>query len=73
MMEYTQAHKKYKTLQMYIHHTDEKREWSYDRNSHIGRLNKGLDYALKHNWGIVDMKNDWKVIYSFENKFKKSL
>jgi phosphoglycolate phosphatase-like HAD superfamily hydrolase len=73
MMEYTQAHKKYKTLQMYIHHTDEKREWSYDRNSHIGRLNKGLDYALKHNWGIVDMKNDWKVIYSCENKFKKSL
>ena len=68
MMKYTEANKKYKTFQLYVHHTDEKREWAYDRKSHIGKLDKGLDYAKKHNWTIVDMKKDWKVIYPFELK-----
>jgi phosphoserine phosphatase len=63
MMEYTEANKKYKTLQLYVHHTDEKREWAYDRKSHIGKLDKGLDYANEHNWTVVNMKKDWKVIY----------
>lgn len=66
MMQYTEANKKYKTLQLYVHHTDEKREWAYDRESHIGKFDKGLDYAKEHNWTITDMKNDWKVIYPFE-------
>jgi phosphoserine phosphatase len=51
---------------MYVHHTDAEREWAYDRESHIGRLNKGLDEANEKGWTIVDMKNDWKVIYPFE-------
>ncbi len=68
MMLYTEANKKYKTLQLYVHHTDEKREFAYDRKSHIGKLDKGLDYGIKNNWTIVDMKNDWKVIYPFELK-----
>jgi phosphoserine phosphatase len=63
MMEYTEANKQYKTLQLYVHHTDAKREWTYDRKSHIGKLDKGLDYANKHNWTVVNMKKDWKVIY----------
>jgi len=66
MMLYTQANQKHKTFQLYIHHTDEKREWAYDRKSHMGKLDKGLDYAKKHNWTIVDMKKDWKVVYPFE-------
>ena len=66
MMEYTEANNKYKTLELYVHHTDEKREWAYDRKSHIGKLDKGLDYGNEHNWTMVDMKNDWKVIYPFE-------
>ncbi len=68
MMKYTEANEKYKTLQLYVHHTDEKREWAYDRKSHIGKFDKGLDYAKEHNWTIVDMKNDWKVVYPFELK-----
>ncbi|MFV0486465.1 MAG: HAD family hydrolase [Vibrio fluvialis] len=48
---------------MYIHHTDEQREYKYDRQSPIGRLDKGLDEAKKRNWGIVDMKKDWRQIY----------
>ncbi len=66
MMLYTEANKKYKTLQLYVHHTDEKREFAYDRKSHIGKLDKGLDYGKEHNWTIVDMKNEWKAIYPFE-------
>ncbi|MGB5965168.1 MAG: HAD family hydrolase [Sulfurimonadaceae bacterium] len=66
MMEYTEANKHYKTLQLYVHHTDEKREWAYDRKSHIGKLNKGLDYAKEHSWTVVDMKTEWKVIYPFQ-------
>lgn len=51
---------------MIIHHTDSIREVAYDRNSSIGKLNKGLDDAAKYKWLIVDMKNDWNKIYSFE-------
>ncbi len=68
MMEYTEANKNSKTLQLFVHHTDKKREWAYDRKSDLGKFDKGLDYAKEHNWTIVDMKNDWKVIYPFELK-----
>ena len=48
---------------LYVHHTDAKREWAYDRKSSIGRLDKGLDEAKDNGWTVIDMKNDWKVIY----------
>jgi hypothetical protein len=43
--------------------TDKKREWAYDRQSEIGKLDKGLDKAAENKWTIVDMRKDWKVIY----------
>jgi len=51
-----------------VHHTDEKREWAYDRASRIGKLDKALDEAGKNGWTVVDMKTDWKTIYPFETK-----
>lgn len=51
---------------MYVHHTDSVREYSYDRQSALAKLDKGLEDALKYNWLIVDMKNDWKKIYPFD-------
>jgi len=48
---------------MIVHHTDDGREFAYDRESSVGRLNRGLDDASKFNWVIVDMKEDWKDIY----------
>jgi phosphoserine phosphatase len=48
---------------LYVHHTDAEREWAYDRMSSIGRLDKGLDEAQAKGWAVVDMKQDWKVIY----------
>jgi phosphoserine phosphatase len=53
-------------LNIYVHHTDAAREWAYDRASHIGKLDKGLDQANAENWLVVDMENDWKVVYPFE-------
>jgi phosphoglycolate phosphatase-like HAD superfamily hydrolase len=49
---------------LYVHHTDAEREWAYDRQSAIGRFDKALDEALTKGWTIVDMKNDWKIIYA---------
>jgi len=49
-----------------VHHTDATREWAYDRQSHIGRLDKALDEAKARSWTIVDMKADWKKIFAFE-------
>jgi phosphoglycolate phosphatase-like HAD superfamily hydrolase len=46
-----------------VHHTDAEREWAYDRDSHIGRLARGLDEAPRRGWTVVDMKRDWKTIY----------
>ena len=51
-----------------VHHTDAEREYAYDRQSPIGKLDKAWDEAVRRNWAIVDMKNDWKVIYPFELK-----
>ena len=65
MMQWA-ASNKYKSFMLYVHHTDSDREWAYDRNSHIGRLDKGLDQAQKDGWTVIDMKKDWKVIYPFE-------
>ncbi len=53
-------------LMLYVHHTDEIREWAYDRNSSIGRLDKGLDESAANGWVVVDMKKDWNRIYKFE-------
>jgi hypothetical protein len=49
-----------------VHHTDADREWAYDRDSSIGRLNKALDEAKAKNWTVVDMKKDWKRVFSLE-------
>lgn len=51
-----------------VHHTDAAREYAYDRNSAVGKLDKALDEATAKGWTVVDMKNDWKVIYPFELK-----
>jgi phosphoglycolate phosphatase-like HAD superfamily hydrolase len=49
-----------------VHHTDADREWSYDRQSHIGKLDKALDEATAKGWIVVDMKQSWKVVYPFQ-------
>ena len=50
-------------LMLLVHHTDAEREWAYDKDSHVGKLDKALQQARQDNWTVVDMKKDWKVIY----------
>lgn len=51
-----------------VHHTDAVREYSYDRQSSVGKLDKALDEATTRGWTVVDMKKDWKVIFPFQKK-----
>jgi phosphoglycolate phosphatase-like HAD superfamily hydrolase len=66
MLEWTTTAPGYPRFGMMVHHTDSTREFAYDRKSHIGQLNKGLDSAATFKWTIVDMKKDWKKVFSFE-------
>jgi hypothetical protein len=51
------------SLAVLVRHTDAEREWAYDRESHIGRLDAALDEAGKKGWLVVDMKQDWKTVF----------
>ncbi|MFV0521731.1 MAG: HAD family hydrolase [Mangrovibacterium sp.] len=67
MMQYGDSNK-YKSFQLYVSHTDGEREFEYGKDGGISALNLGMDYGKAHNWCIVDMKKDWKVVYPFELK-----
>jgi len=62
MMRYTNS-SQYKSMKLYVHHTDAEREWAYDSLSHIGRLKEGLLQAQDEKWTVVNMKNDWNEIF----------
>jgi len=49
-----------------VHHTDAEREWAYDRDSLVGRLDKALDEARQQGWTVVDMASEWRVVYPWE-------
>ncbi len=66
MLQWTSTATGYPRFGLIVHHTDDVREWAYDRTSSIGKLDRGLNDASKYNWLIVDMKMDWKKIYPFE-------
>jgi phosphoglycolate phosphatase-like HAD superfamily hydrolase len=53
-------------LGMIIHHTDGEREFAYDRDSHVGRLDRGLDEAEARGWLLVDMARDWERVWPSE-------
>jgi hypothetical protein len=46
-----------------VHHSDEKREYAYDRHTLVGRLDKALAEAPARGWVVVDMNNDWRVVF----------
>ena len=53
---------------LYVHHTDADREWAYDRESHVGKLDKGLDEAAAKGWTVAGIKEHWSTIYPDRNK-----
>ncbi len=62
MLEWTAAGEGARFMGL-VHHTDAEREYAYDRQSHFGRLDKALDEANARGWTVVDMKNDWGVVF----------
>jgi phosphoglycolate phosphatase-like HAD superfamily hydrolase len=50
-------------LGLIVHHDDAAREFAYDRDSHIGRLDRGLDEAETRGWVVVSMQNDWLKVW----------
>ncbi|WP_237056914.1 HAD family hydrolase [Microbulbifer sediminum] len=67
MLEYTTAGPGPR-FGLLLHHTDSGREWAYDRNSHVGRLDEALKAAPERGWTVVDMQNDWRTVFPFEKK-----
>ena len=53
---------------LYVHHDDVEREYAYDRQDHLARLDAGLDEAAAKGWTVVSMKNDWKTVFAPEKK-----
>ena len=51
-------------LMSILHHTDAEREAAYDRQSDFGRLDKALEIARRRDWIVVDIKQDWKSVFS---------
>jgi phosphoserine phosphatase len=63
MLQYTTLGTSKKRFAGIVHHTDGEREFAYDRDSHMGRLDKALIEAKANGWTVVDMKKEWKIIY----------
>jgi phosphoserine phosphatase len=66
MLEWTGSNAK-PNLELLVHHTDAGREYAYDRQSSMGKLDKGLTEAAEKHWVVVDMKADWKVVFPGPN------
>ncbi len=65
MLEYTAGGTRAR-LMLLVHHDDCEREYCYDRESAVGRLDTALDEARARGWTIVSMRRDWRVVYPFE-------
>ncbi|MCB2190009.1 MAG: haloacid dehalogenase-like hydrolase [Deltaproteobacteria bacterium] len=55
-------------LMMLVHHDDGAREFAYDRQSAVGRLDKALDQALRDGWTVISMKNDFAQVFPAQVK-----
>jgi hypothetical protein len=65
MLEWTMAGPG-ERLALIVHHTDAEREWAYDRDSKIGKLDEALDRARARGFSVVDMKRDWETVFPFD-------
>lgn len=51
-------------LGVLIHHDDGEREYAYDRDTNIGRLDRGLTDAAANGWFVTSMKDHWSRIFA---------
>jgi len=64
MLQWTTQGSGGERLGLVLHHDDAKREYAYDRESNVGRLDKALDAADESGWVVVSMKNDWNSVFA---------
>ncbi len=69
MLEWTSTNK-LPNLSLILQHTDAEREYAYDSLSHIGTLKEALKEGIAKGWLIVDMKQDFKVVFDFQQEQK---
>ncbi|MEN0077176.1 MAG: HAD family hydrolase [Paracraurococcus sp.] len=50
-------------LGMIVHHDDAEREFAYDRQSHVGRLDRALNDAPAAGWQVISMRQDWARVF----------
>lgn len=62
MLKWTAAGK-HKNLCLLVHHTDAEREYAYDRDSAVGKLDRALGEAGERGFLVVDMKRDWLEVF----------
>jgi phosphoglycolate phosphatase-like HAD superfamily hydrolase len=73
MLEYTKAGDGAR-IAMLVLHDDAEREYAYGPahglpDTKVGTFTQALyDEAKKDGWTVISMKNDWKVIFPFENR-----
>jgi phosphoglycolate phosphatase-like HAD superfamily hydrolase len=73
MLEYNKAGDGAR-LSLLVLHDDAEREYAYGPahglpDTKVGTFTQALyDEANKNGWTVISMKNDWKVIFPFENK-----
>lgn len=50
-------------LGLILHHDDAEREYAYDRDSPVGRLDRALAEAEGRGWVVVSMQRDWHAVF----------
>lgn len=67
MLQYTTIDNPHPSIGLIVHHTDAQREFAYDANpKSSGKLIDALKEAPRRGWSVVDMRNDWNRVFSFE-------
>ena len=72
MLQYTAAGDGTRLLFL-LHHDDPEREYAYDRQSHIGRLDEALDEARKKGWILASVKNDFGTVFPSKVEHRERL
>jgi phosphoglycolate phosphatase-like HAD superfamily hydrolase len=68
MLQWTTIDRK-PSFGLIVHHTDAEREYAYDAHpKSSGKLIEALKEAPERGWTVVDMKRDWKTIFSEAKK-----
>ena len=65
MLQYTTINNPRPSFGLIVHHTDAEREYAYDAvTKSSGKLVDALKEAPQRGWTVVDMKRDWKTVFS---------